>query len=119
MVKPFLSDFLTYCKNLNLDQNSVKKIPRYIRQFDDYLQEQHLSELSHMTYKHGANFVSRDDPSPTTVKVRIRALNLCFNLVFLNSAFPSCLLLWERHVQNESRHHGQSRKLTCLIHFTG
>ena len=37
MLKPFLSDFLIYCKNLNLAQNSVKEILRYIRKFDDHL----------------------------------------------------------------------------------
>ncbi len=73
MLKPFLSDFLIYCKSLNLAPNSIKEILRYIRRFDDDLHEQHLSELSHMTYKHVAKFVSQDDPSLTTVKARIRA----------------------------------------------
>jgi len=52
MLKPFLNDFLAYCKNLNLAQNSVKDLLRYFRQFDDYLQEQRLVKVNHITYKH-------------------------------------------------------------------
>jgi len=49
MLKPFLNDFLVYCKNLNLAQNSVKDLLRYIRRFDDYLQEQRLGKVNHIT----------------------------------------------------------------------
>jgi len=52
MLKPFLNDFLAYCKNFNRTQNSVKDLLRYIRQFDDYLQEQRLVKVNHITYKH-------------------------------------------------------------------
>ena len=84
MLKPFLSDFSNYCENLNLAQNSIKEILRYIRRFDDDLHEQHLSELSHMTYQHVAKYLSRDDTSPTTVKTRIRALKKFFCFLQLN-----------------------------------
>ena len=49
MLKPFFSDFSVYCKNLNLAQNSIKEIIRYINQLNYYLQEQHLIEVKQIT----------------------------------------------------------------------
>jgi len=84
MLKPFLNDFLAYCKNLNLAQNSVKELLRYIRQFDDYLQEQRLVKVNHITYKHVVNYATKDAPAPTTVKARIWALKKFISFLHLN-----------------------------------
>jgi len=34
MLTPFISEFNDYCKNLNLAQNSIKELVRYINQLN-------------------------------------------------------------------------------------
>ena len=74
MLKPFFNDFSAYCKNLNLAENSIKEIFAYINQFNAFLNEQRLTTVKQIVYKHVFNYVTKDTPAPSTVKARIWAV---------------------------------------------
>jgi len=84
MLKVLLYEFVIYCKNLALANNSIKELNRYIRQFDEYLQENDLSELSKLQYKQLVAFVISNEAKPVTIKARIWAMKKFFSFLYLN-----------------------------------
>jgi site-specific recombinase XerD len=83
MLTPFISEFTDYCKNLNLAQNSIKEVVRYINQLNVFLQDYPLKEVKYLTYKQLFNYVIHDAPKPTTIKMRIWALKKFFAFLHL------------------------------------
>lgn len=83
MLTPFISEFNDYCKNLNLAQNSIKELVRYINQLNIFLKDYPLKEVKYLTYKHLINYVIHDAPKATTIKMRIWALKKFFAFLHL------------------------------------
>ena len=84
MLKVLPYGFVIYCRNLALAKNSIKELNRYIRQFDEYLQENDLSELSQLQYKQLVAFVISNEAKPVTIKARIWAMKKFFSFLYLN-----------------------------------
>ena len=83
MLTPFISEFNDYCKNLNLAQNSIKELVRYINQLNIFLKDYPLKEVKYLTYKHLIYYVIHDAPKATTIKMRIWALKKFFAFLHL------------------------------------
>jgi len=83
MLTPFISEFNDYCKNLNLAQNSIKELVRYINQLNIFLKDYPLKEVKYLTYKHLIDYVIHDAPKATTIKMRIWALKKFFAFLHL------------------------------------
>ena len=83
MLKPFISEFNDYCKNLNLAQNSIKEAVSYINQLNNFLKNEPVKEVKYLTYKHLVSYVIHDVPKPTTTKMRIWALKKFFAFLHL------------------------------------
>ena len=84
MLKPYFAEFLDYCKTLSLAETSIKDLSRYIRQLDDYLNENASTCVSQLNYKHLFNYTVSNNAAPTTVKMRIWAIKKFFNFLHLH-----------------------------------
>jgi len=83
MLSCFIYEFTTYCKNLSYAENSVKELLRYINNFNDFLIDKQVNDLSQLKYIHLLNFVTSQPASPHTVKARIWALKKFFCFLHL------------------------------------
>jgi site-specific recombinase XerD len=84
MLKCFIDEFQSYCHNLNLAQNSIKELLRYISQLENYLLIKECDKISQVQYKHLVDWVISKKAEPTTIKMRIWALKKFFSFLHLH-----------------------------------
>ncbi len=83
MLISFISDFITYCQNLDYAESSITELNRYLSNFNHFVKRLELKNLSQIDYAHLVDFVTSTPKSPNTAKARIWTLKKFFQFLML------------------------------------
>ncbi len=84
MLNSFIKDFSDYCKTLHYAGKSVKELSRYIGAFNDFINNEQLTEITQVQYNHLLCFVTSAPNNPTTVKMRVWTLKKFFGFLMVH-----------------------------------
>jgi integrase/recombinase XerC len=82
MLKPNISNFITYCNHNLFSVKSLETFKLRLREFDDFLESLHLNDVHEIRYEHLMDFVSSGNTSPHVKKQRVWTIRQFFH--FLN-----------------------------------
>ena len=85
MLRLFIKPFLDYCRSLCYAEKSIKELRGYIGALNEFINKQHLTEISQVQYNHLLNFVTSAPATASTIKARVWTVKKFYGFLMVNS----------------------------------